>query len=204
MPKHYFHGRNASGKTLKKMEPAGFYEKVKESGCPEGMYGADNYLVGFQTSDVKESSFSKTLVGAIMGTIQGFSGEGGRIAIFRTSEKPDVDISDCGYDFSAFREVRFRRTVPVERVLILEFDAGFSKQLMSCYGEGSAPGSECLSCVEKGLRKQLGAGSRHIKALDQEYMDRCYARELGVTYEQMQDIIKKGGESGLWKEEWGG
>lgn len=96
------------------MQPAGFYERVEKGGCPEPLYSAGEYI-GFPMSNVKESSFSKSVVGAASAVVGGCHlGKDCTVHVYETDEPPDVDISHCtAGDFATLEEVRYQRPVRV-------------------------------------------------------------------------------------------
>jgi len=63
----YYHGTFQTDAKITEIVPAGFYEKINEkTGCPEPIYSSGNYI-GFKTSSLPESSFSKEIAGAVLG-----------------------------------------------------------------------------------------------------------------------------------------
>jgi len=109
--------------TVGTLPPTGYYEKVDEGGCPEAVYTFD-WFDGFRESEIKESSFSKApedAVGAVLkdcpfaNTVRGWApvADSCPVWVYQTDAQPDIDISDCGFDFGINSEVRYRRPVPI-------------------------------------------------------------------------------------------
>jgi len=204
MNKKYYHGSFAIDKFIKELKPEGFYEKINEgTGCPEASY-ASGFYIGFPTSNIPELAFSKSKSGAVLGKGRWcaqdyFKIKMGKknclINVHETNEKPDFDISDCGFDFGVLEEVRYRKKVPVKKSLTVSLSPKFIKQISKAYwaewnddwGEPPAePDTILLGCLKKHVKSHLNNPLREgdLKGLTDLEMDKCYAKDQGISVEQ--------------------
>jgi hypothetical protein len=120
------------------MEPRGIFEAV-ESGCPEAVY-AGGHFIGFKFSETPETAFSKSPEAAVLAELRDcpkvevYDPRTRRrrfasaqyecpIWVYSTDQKPDIDISDCGFDFRAHQEVRYRTPVRIRPYAQVEVPA---------------------------------------------------------------------------------
>jgi len=188
MPKFY-HGTRSSEpvtitakaytENLQEIDPEGFYEAIGKSGCPEeAPFGGE-----FEVSRIGESSFSKSISGSVLALAHACVGDC-IIDIYSTDAEPDIDISDCDYDFGELEEVRYRRTVSVKKEMTVRLTKAFNKQVDDCYGEGIDTCS--LSCLKDHAQKQIRAGKRTITPMRQADLDVCYAECIGMSVKEVQ------------------
>jgi len=158
----YYHSTMLGKKPLTSIAPKGEYEAVPLNGCPEPIGGDPK--AGFPISKILETSFSKTIEGAILGGGR-FCEEGREciLDIYETEEEPDVDISGCPYDFGVLDEVRYRREIPVRKKMRVTLSSGFIGEFEYAYPEeGSALNEEWLMFMKEFIAEQLRAGKTRI------------------------------------------
>ena len=104
----YYHSTRSSDRVFKEMQPTGYYENAGIDGdCPQPLF--DDIGAGFPMSDIPELSFSKSVEGSVLGGVKSQCeiNEDCSIDIYSTEEEPDIDLSDCPWDFSILEEVRY-------------------------------------------------------------------------------------------------
>jgi hypothetical protein len=146
----YYRGMRHNPEEIRILKPKTHAEDTRGGDCPiELDWG------GYPISDIPQSSFSKSLIGAVLGSVQSTCLENYhnknlfqcKIDIYVTDEEPDEDLSDCpGGDFSQFEEVRYNRTIPIKRLATISVEDGLLKQLESCYPGMVDPESEYTGC----------------------------------------------------------
>jgi hypothetical protein len=184
----YYHASPSTKLRLKTFKPAGYYEAIKDSGCPE------HRSFGFILSKIPETAFSKSLAGCLMAMKD--SEQDSKIDIYITHEEPDVDISDCSMDFGVLEEVRYRRNVNVEYFGTYTLSKEFLKQIRVCYGEGREESEfgetdiegvsideTGLECLKRHLIYSLEHGNSIEKIPDDKY-DACQAKGMGMSLSQ--------------------
>lgn len=197
----YYHTTLSTPQISTTMIPQGYYERVKYNGdCPQPLF--DDIGAGFPISDVPEVSFSLSLEGAILG--------GGKnscpletdcvLDVYTTEAEPDIDISDCGYDFSVLEEVRYRRTIPVQKKGVLTLEKKLTEQINSCYGlEDDVSGESflditSLECIKQDIKKQLKKSSVVLKSVDKNQLEECWAKLNGMTVEELREYERNFGK----------
>ena len=203
--KKYYHGSFPTDAKINEMMPEGFYEKINErTGCPEASY-ASGFYIGFPTSNILERSFSKSKSGAILGKGRWCADDwflikmGKKVCtidLYETTKKPDVDISDCSFDFGELEEVRYRKKTPVKKIETVHLSERFVKQLGKAYhsdwdeesrGEPpSEPDTVLLGCLKKHVESHLNNPLRQgdLRGLTDLEMNKCYAKDQGISIEQ--------------------
>jgi hypothetical protein len=176
MPK-YYHAASPVKVKLTSIPPKGNYEDASK-GCPEPLFG--DIGAGFPISKVDETSFSKSIAGAVMGAARFCEGRC-ELDIFSTDDKPDIDISDCPYDFGILEEVRYRREVPVEHLARLLITPELLEEISLCYPEEGPPAEEMLDCVKDGVAAQLNGGKTKIDGIGKQKLEDCWLKSVGLT-----------------------
>ena len=206
----YYHGSFPTDAKVTEMIPDGFYEKInEETGCPEATYASGTYI-GFPTSNIPELSFSKSKGGAVLGKGRWCAPEYFKIKlgkkkclidVYKTSEKPDADISDCGFDFGVLEEVRYRKKVPVKKSSTVALSPKFVKQISKAYwaewnddwgDPPSEPDSVLLGCLKKHIEVNLDNPLREgeLPGLTDHEIDKCYAKDQGVSVKEYRKEVK--------------
>lgn len=123
-------------------------EKVKD-GHVVAWWPLANEPPIYKRSIEKVSCFAKTPGGAVIGSATGESGfKGGERCICKTTEKPDVDLSEEMHgDFAALQEVRYYRPVHAEAVGTFNIDKKLVKKIGKAYNPKRA---ELAGYDEKG------------------------------------------------------
>jgi hypothetical protein len=179
MPK-YYHAASPVKVKLTSIPPKGNYEDASK-GCPEPLFG--DIGAGFPISKVDETSFSKSIAGAVMGAARFCEGHC-ELDIFSTDEKPDVDLSDCPYDFQVLEEVRFRREVPVEHMMRLVITPELVEELGVCYSEEGIPSESMLGCVKEGVAAQVMKGNKKIAGMGERALEDCWLKQVGLSRQE--------------------
>jgi hypothetical protein len=192
----YYHAMEALKKPLTSRPPKGFYEAIHRSGCPEPKFG--DPLMGYPISKIAESSFSKSIEGAILGGAKGFCDEEKtcEIDIYESDEEPDVDISDCPPDFDILEEVRYRREIPVKRVKTITISPDFYKEFEFAYQE-EVVNTDWLSEMKEFVQEQLRQGKTTIPAISKKWKEKkleIWLKEIGMTRELYETYQKRAKE----------
>jgi hypothetical protein len=178
----YYHATTATKQKIKIMQPKGFYEDATR-GCPEPLFG--DLGAGFRASPIAETAFSKSIAGAILGAGR-FCEDKCSIDIYVTTEVPDVDLSDCGYDFGILDEVRYRRVVVVKHFLRITMALKLIEQINLCYPEEGAPSYSMLRILKEFVNKQLQSGKTILNGVQDDVLEDCWLKRVGITREQWQ------------------
>jgi hypothetical protein len=179
----------------------GNYEKIDpETDCPEARYIGGSYI-GYPISEIGEVSFSKSISACILGGKGScWNDQDCVLDIYETSQPPDVDISDCdGGDFRILEEVRYRRDVPVERILRVFLDKALVNQILSMYHEDGVATVE-LEILKENIATQLAEakkrgdfkrGSVKLYAMSEKELNESFAKEMGMTLEELEWHLKE-------------
>lgn len=151
------------------LEPINYYEKIDSDGCPHPIDG--DIGIGFAKSNIKEIAFSKTIAGAILGSVQNQCKDPTSlctVTIYSTRKVPHVDISHCGFDFSVLDEVRFRNPVHVQKKAQFNLSPKIVRQIQACYGLSDDYGNayidyDSLYQIKDHINKQLLQNKSEIK-----------------------------------------
>jgi hypothetical protein len=173
----YYHAAPPVKATLTVMPPKGHYEDASK-GCPQPLFG--DIGAGFPISKVAETSFSKSIAGAVLGAARFCEGRC-ELDIFSTDNKPDIDISDCPYDFGILEEVRYSKEVPVEHLVRLLITPELQEEIGLCYPEEGPPAEEMLNCVKDGVAAQLNGGKTKIDGIGKQKLENCWLKSVGLT-----------------------
>ena len=145
----YYHA-SLSAKLPKILSPNAYYES-DVGGCPQPRMG--DVSLGFPSSQIPEIAFSKKPVDAVFAVANnialGIYESGNKpskpeqVWVYVTSDEPDVDLSDCGYDFGTISEVRYRKPVSVRLRYFTTLSPEQLLQVAKLYGY-EAPSDEEL------------------------------------------------------------
>lgn len=129
----YYH---VSGRYLGKhliMTPQGFYEDIERG----PWYPVDNAGPIWGISKIPEASFAKSVGGAMMGALSNTSDtRPTTLYAYIAVEKPEVDLSNDvsnWIDFSAIREVRYRRPIGIQFIGKITLNSEDMKKIMWAY-----------------------------------------------------------------------
>ena len=180
----YYHAAPPVKAELTTIPPKGYYEDAS-GGCPQPLSG--DMGPGFPISKVAETSFSKSVAGAVLGAARFCEGRC-ELDIFSTDDKPDIDISDCPYDFGVLEEVRYRREVPVEHLARLLITPELQEELSLCYPEEGGPSEELLDCVKAGVAAQLSDGKTRIDGIGKQKLEDCWLKMVGLSRKEWEQL----------------
>ncbi len=183
----YYHATIHTTFNLKKIKPAGYYEKVKNDDCPQPLFG--DIGAGFPISDILETCFSKSIAGSIIGAINTQCVENREylLDIYETKEEPDIDLSDCPYDFSILEEVRYRRKIYVKKTLTIKAKKELVNQVqIEAYGkeEGGGVNELYLECIKEDIERQLQFNNKVLKKIDPQLLKICIVRKCGMSLDE--------------------
>ena len=157
--KKYYHASTVPI-TSKTITPKNYYEAINPAyDCPTPIQD-----VRFPISKIKETAFSKSMEASVIAIARHCHFQSCNVYIYETKDEPDVDISDCGFDFEMLEEVRYRRTVPIKFVKKIHVPARIISDIDDLYQQavdletGSLP-------LASGLRRGEGKIKEDIRKL---------------------------------------
>lgn len=126
-----------------------YYEKINEYvGCPEGKFPS-GFFIGFPHSDIPEICFSKSMEASVIAVVQDCEKDT-IVFIYETEEAPDIDISDCEFDFRFLEEVRYRRDVKVRLAAYIKVPLKIINKINKIYENCECEyGYVVDSCIEE-------------------------------------------------------
>jgi hypothetical protein len=190
----YYHSTKSSKFTINEMEPKGYYEKIQDDiGCPE-IRSIGGISIGYPISDIEESSFSKSIAGAIIGGKDNcWKDTTCSLDIYETEETPDIDISECdGGDFIELEEVRYRRIISVKKILTVIIKKDLVNQILQLYDNGvSLEGMDIIkNHITKQIKKAKKSGQFQtsqitLSGMDEIQYDKEFAMMIGMPIEEL-------------------
>ena len=143
------------------LQPKGYYEKVdiidNKPNLDVESYADEDYPYNeFTQSETPESSFSKSIKGALIGEISGEPAKEGEYFVYSTKESPDYDLSKempHSMDFGVVEEVRYRKPVKIKLLGKLNVSQKDIDLIHSGYGGHFYP--ENIRKIKKELKLNL-------------------------------------------------
>jgi hypothetical protein len=184
----FYHAIPANNIEFTVLKPDGYYEDTSR-GCPEEVFGS------FRISKIPEICFAKSPEGSIVAVGRNLK----NIDLYVTNENPDIDLSDCSYDFGVFKEVRYRRSISVKKVKRLNISQPLTKQISMCYPDDSSDNfvdsgnipeinTYILEYIKKHIRSHISTNP--IPPVPKDAMEKYDADGLGMTLGEYRDYFK--------------
>lgn len=142
-------------KEVKEFEPSKRYEKIDEDGFPVVAYtDSETGQTEFETSEIPQTSASKTIGGSIAGLFSMLRNTGQpknkKISIYQIEEKPSVEIQPSNVaDFAFLEEVRYNNKVNGKKILEINLNDNQVEFLNDFYDSFSADEDQYVSLLEK-------------------------------------------------------